>query len=510
MGKYPNKKSGRLGFDFFLNKLALIAFTVLGGYFVYTAISTQMLDALRIGLLCVVVAATVIVVWWLSLTRSKPVRLAIGSVLAMIFCLVFAVGIRYINIGMDTLNNITAEEDETTLMTVYVRSDDDRNMEDLLDETFGTLSVTESNTKAAIQQLDQEYKTTLSTKAYSGTDKLVDALAEGEVDAILTDQGHMSVLEDLEGYEDAMTGLREVKSFRVVVETENNNDKTFISKEDSVFSVYISGSDSRDSNIMATGRSDVNIIATVNTETRQVLLLNTPRDFYVPLARNAGDNTALPDKLTHAGLFGVDESKDTLAQYYGIDIDYYFRVNFTGFETIIDALGGIEVDSEHDFYSTISPTPIHYTEGINKLDGYEALYYVRERYAFVNGDYQRGINQMQVIEAVAEKAMSPAMLTNFTSLMDAVGDCFKTSIPTDLITALVRDQLANGGDWNIVTYYVSGTGSSEYTYSIRSQRAYVTIPDESTVEVAKDLMQQVRDGKIIEDPNAEASDAPSY
>jgi hypothetical protein len=149
-------------------------------------------------------------------------------------------------------------------------------------------------------------------------------------------------------------------------------------------------------------------------------------------------------------------------------------------------------------------------QGINKLDGYEALYYVRERYAFVNGDYQRGINQMQVIQAVAEKAMSPVMLTNFTSLMDAVDDCFKTSIPTDLITALVRDQLANGGDWNIVTYYVSGTGSSEYTYSIPSQKAYVTIPDESTVEMAKDLMQQVRDGKIIEDPNAEASDAPSY
>lgn len=508
MGKYPNKKSGRLGFDFFLNKLALIAFTILGGYFVYTAISTQMLDALRIGLLCVVVAATVIVVWWLSLTRSKPVRLAIGSVLAMIFCLVFAVGIRYINIGMDTLNNITAEEDETSLMTVYVRSDDDRDMEDLLDETFGTLSMTEANTKAAVQQLDQEYSTTLSTKAYASATDLVDALEEGEVDAILTDQGHMSVLEDLEGYEDSMTGLREVKSFHVVVETENNNDKTAISKEDSVFSVYISGSDSRDSNIMATGRSDVNIIATVNTETRQVLLLNTPRDFYIPLARSSSYD--YPDKLTHAGLYGVDESKDTLAQYYGIDIDYYFRVNFTGFETIIDALGGIEVDSEHDFYSTIAPTTIHYTEGINKLDGYEALYYVRERYAFVNGDYQRGINQMQVIKAVAEKAMSPAVLPGFTSLMDAVSGCFKTSIPTDLITALVRDQMANGDDWNIVTYYVSGTGSSEYTYSIPSQKAYVTIPDESTVEMAKDLMQQVRDGKIIEDPNAEASDAPSY
>ena len=506
MGKYPNKKSGRLGFDFFLNKLALIAFTLLGGYFVYTAVSTQMLDALRIGLLCGVVAVTVIVVWWLSLTRTKPVRLAIGSVLAMILCLVFAVGIRYIHLGMETLNNITAEEDETSLMTVYVRADDDREMEDLLTETFGTLANDKANTLAAVQQLDEKYSAMLATETYTSPTELVDALNDEKVDAILVNQGQLSVLEDMEGYEEALTELREVESFHVVVETDS--DKTSISHEDAVFSVYISGSDSRDSNIMATGRSDVNIIATVNTETRQVLLLNTPRDFYIPLARS--NSWDYPDKLTHAGIYGVDESKDTLAKYYGIDIDYYFRVNFTGFEKIIDALGGIEVDSEHDFYSTISPTPIHYTEGINKLSGYEALYYVRERYAFVNGDYQRGINQMQVIKAVADKANSPSVLAGFTSLMDAVSGCFKTSIPTDLITALVRDQLANGDDWNIVTYYVSGTGSSEYTYSIPSQRAYVTIPDESTVEMAKDLMQQVRDGKIIEDPNAEASDAPSY
>lgn len=506
MGKYPNKKSGRLGFDFFLNKLALIAFTLLGGYFVYTAVSTQMLDALRIGLLCGVVAITVIVVWWLSLTRTKPVRLAIGSVLAMILCLVFAVGIRYIHLGMETLNNITAEEDETSLMTVYVRADDDREMADLLTETFGTLANDKANTLAAVQQLDEKYSAMLVTETYTSPTELVDALNDEKVDAILVNQGQLSVLEDMEGYEEALTELREVESFHVVVETDS--DKTSISHEDAVFSVYISGSDSRDSNIMATGRSDVNIIATVNTETRQVLLLNTPRDFYVPLS--IAESYDLPDKLTHAGLYGVDVSKDTLAQYYGIDIDYYFRVNFTGFEKIIDALGGIEVDSEHDFYSTISPTPIHYTEGINKLGGYEALYYVRERYAFVNGDYQRGINQMQVIKAVADKANSPSVLAGFTSLMDAVSGCFKTSIPTDLITALVRDQLANGDDWNIVTYYVSGTGSSEYTYSIPSQKAYVTIPDESTVEMAKDLMQQVRDGQVIVDPNAEESNAPSY
>ena len=509
MGKKPKKNEKSRGFDFYFNKLALVIFTLMAILFVITAISTKMLPPTIIIPGIIIVLLVVVGIWVLSHNRSKSALRALGSVLAMLLCLCFAAGIRYIQVTMNTINDITAEEDETSLMTVYVRSDDDRNMEDLLDETFGTLSMTEANTKAAIQQLDQEYKTTLSTKAYASATELVDALAEGEVDAILTDQGHMSVLEDLEGYEDAMDGLREVKSFHVVVDTENNNDKTSTSKADSVFSVYISGSDSRDSNIMATGRSDVNIIATVNTETRQVLLLNTPRDFYIPLARSSSYD--YPDKLTHAGLYGVDESKDTLAQYYGIDIDYYFRVNFTGFETIIDALGGIEVDSEHDFYSTIAPTTIHYTQGINKLDGYEALYYVRERYAFVNGDYQRGINQMQVIQAVMKKAMSPTILTSYTSMMQAMSDCFRTSIPTDLISSVVRDQLANPTqDWNIVTYYVSGTGSSEYTYSIPSQKAYVTIPDESTVEMAKDLMQQVRDGKIIEDPNAEASDAPSY
>lgn len=506
MGKYPNKKSGRLGFDFFLNKLALIIFTVLAGYFVYTAVSTQMLDALRIGLLGVVVALVVILVWWLSLTRTKPVRLAIGSVLALVFCLVFAVGVHYIHLGMATLDTITSDEDETSLMAVYVRADDDREMEDLLDVTYGVLSTDQENTQAAVKQLDEEYTAQLSTKSYSGPDKLVDALEDGDVDAILVGQSRMSVLEDVDGYENAMDQLREVKAFHIVIQTDTDN--TTASNEDSVFTVYLSGSDSRDSDIMATGRSDVNIIATVNTKTRQVLLLNTPRDFYIPLS--IASSYDLPDKLTHAGLYGVDVSKDTLAQYYGIDIDYYFRINFTGFETIIDALGGIEVESDYDFYSTIAPTTIHYNQGINKLDGYEALYYVRERYAFVNGDYQRGINQMQVIKAVADKANSPSFLTGFTDLMQAISDCFKTSIPTDLITSLVRDQMANGDDWNIVTYYVSGTGSSEYTYSIPTQKAYVTIPDESTVELAKDLMQQVRDGKIIEDPNPDTSDAPSY
>lgn len=502
MGKQPKKNAGSRGFDFYLNKLALVLFIAVAIYFVFTAISTGMLTPLFIALLVLVVGLPVVVVLALSLPRSKPMRRAIGSILAMVFCLVFAVGTRYIQIGMNTLNNITSAEAETATMSVFVRSDDSREMEDLLGETFGTLTLSADNTQAAVDKLNEEYSTTLTTQSFSATPELVDAILNQDLDVILVDEGQMSVLEDLDGYQNTMDQLRQVKSFQVEIESKNDAQAgSTISDNDSVFTVYISGSDSRDSDIMATGRSDVNILATVNTKTRQVLLLNTPRDFYVPLARNEGDEHALNDKLTHAGLYGVDESKDTLALYYGIDIDYYFRVNFTGFEDIIDALGGIDVVSEHAFYSTIAPTSIYYQKGENHLDGYEALYYVRERYSFPNGDYQRGVNQMQVIEAVMKKAMSPTILTSYTSMMQAVSNCFKTSVPTDLISSLVRDQLSNPTqDWNIVTYYVSGSGSSEYTYSIPSQKAYVTIPDETTVATAKDLIQQVVDGKTITAP----------
>lgn len=500
MGKKPNKTGGKTrGFDFYLNKVALVVFSVLAILFVYTAVSSQMLPPLLIALLVVVVAIPVALVWWLSLRRGKAMGRAVGSVLAMVFCLLFAVGTRYIQIGMDALHSITKEEAETAAMCVYVRADDTREMEQLLDETFGVLGLTSSHTQDAVNQLNKEYSTSLTTQSFDAVTDLVDALNDEDVDAILVDQGQLSVLEDLEGYETAMDNLRQVKSFHVEVQSDNTPVPDDEWEGDSVVTVYISGSDSRDSNIMATGRSDVNIIATINTETHQVLLLNTPRDFYIPLARSGPNDRR--DKLTHAGLYGVDESKDTLAQYYDIDIDYYFRVNFSGFEDIIDALGGIEVDSKYAFSSTISDTPIRYNKGINHLDGYEALYYVRERYSFPNGDYQRGVNQMQVIEAVMKKAMSPSILTSYTSLMQALSDCFKTSVPTELISSLVRNQLANPTqEWNIVTYYVSGTGSSEYTYSIPSQRAYVTIPDESTVETAKDLMQQVVDGKTISAP----------
>ena len=188
MGKKPkNKPAGSpRGFDFYLNKISLVVFTVLAVVFVYTAISTQMLTPLLIAALAVVVALPVALVWWLSLRRSKPVRLAIGSILAMVFCLVFAVGTRYIQIGIDTLNTITKEEDETSSMAVYVRADDTREMEQLLGETFGTLALSTGNTQAAVTQLNQEYSTTLTTQSFNAATELVDARFGFEIPVFVT------------------------------------------------------------------------------------------------------------------------------------------------------------------------------------------------------------------------------------------------------------------------------------------------------------------------------------
>lgn len=270
-------------------------------------------------------------------------------------------------------------------------------------------------------------------------------------------------------------------------EKQDTKEASNLRKKGEIISVYISGIDTY-GDVSAKSRSDVNIIATVNTGTKQVLLVSTPRDYFVPLSISNG----IPDKLTHAGIYGIDVSKDTLGMLYDIEIPYYFRVNFSGFSGIIDALGGITVHSDYDF----TAGQYSYHVGENHLNGEQALAFARERYSFSEGDRQRGRNQMAVIKAVIQKAVSTELLKNFSSILKAVEGTFETSIPMTTITSLISAQLDEGGEWNIVMYSVDGTGDKQKPYSM-SQNAYVMIPDQTTVEKAKELMRQVRDGEVI-------------
>lgn len=290
------------------------------------------------------------------------------------------------------------------------------------------------------------------------------------------------------------------------------------------FVIYLSGVDTR-GELTENARSDVNILAAVNPVTKRVALVNTPRDYYVDLA-----GTSSKDKLTHAGLYGVETSMETLGNLYGVNVDHYIRINFAGFISIIDALGGVDVYSDQAFTSVGSPgyyDPTTFVEGWNHLDGKSALAFARERHAFASGDIQRGINQMKVIDAMLNKIKSPALLMGFSKIMDAASDCFVTSFSQDQISALVRMQLSDFAEWDIESYTVTGTSSSSTKcYSAKGQKLYVMKPDDSSVSKAREMIASVMGGEgtvadttqkpektevftPTTDPNAAVSEVPA-
>ena len=290
------------------------------------------------------------------------------------------------------------------------------------------------------------------------------------------------------------------------------------------FVIYLSGVDTR-GELTENARSDVNILAAVNPVTKRVALVNTPRDYYVDLA-----GTSSKDKLTHAGLYGVETSMETLGNLYGVNVDHYIRINFAGFISIIDALGGVDVYSDQAFTSVGSPgyyDPTTFVEGWNHLDGKSALAFARERHAFASGDIQRGINQMKVIDAMLNKIKSPALLMGFSKIMDAASDCFVTSFSQNQISALVRMQLSDFAEWDIESYTVTGTSSSSTKcYSAKGQKLYVMKPDDSSVSKAREMLASVLGGEgtvadttqkpektevftPTTDPNAAVSEVPA-
>ncbi len=256
-------------------------------------------------------------------------------------------------------------------------------------------------------------------------------------------------------------------------------------QEGRIFTVYIAGMDSR-SGWSSRGNTDVNILACVNMNTHQILLINTPRDYYVPFSVADGRK----DKLTHAGYYGVQSSMDTLQMLYKVKSNYYVRVFFEGFVKFIDAIGGINVYSEYAFKAG----SYYFNQGNNYIDGSKALFFVRERESLPGGDNARGRNQMAVIKGVVQKAASGA-ITNFDSVLNTVSGLIDYSIPYDLISMMIRSFL-NGDKWNVATYAVTGTGGNDWCFSINSNN-YVMYPNYGTVEYAQSLIYKLYNGEAV-------------
>ena len=439
----------------------------------------------------------VLITFYLTRNFRKRIPFVFGSLWFLLCIGIFSVGSIYLYRTQAALQAIAGTETEISNVSVYVRIDDPaQTLSDASGYSFGILSTLDrENTDTIVSRINEQLGVTIQTAEFDGLTQLADGLRNHQVDALILNDAYLDLYEEFDGYTEFPSQIRAL-STESIETTVQNNELTSTTVQDlndnPVLNIYISGSDTRESTLPSRSRSDVNILASINTQTHQVLLISTPRDYYVPLSISNG----VPDKLTHAGIYGVQVSMDTLSMLYEVPIDYYFRVNFNGFVDIIDALGGIDVYSDYTFDSG-NVSGYHFNEGWNSVNGEEALAFCRERYAFASGDRQRGKNQMAVIQGVLNKATSPAILSNYTSVLDSAAGCMETNVPYDTIAEIVRDQLAGGGSWNVVSYSVDGTGDSQVPYSMSSS-VYVMIPDTSTVDQAKSLLAQVAAGETLQ------------
>ena len=419
----------------------------------------------------------------------------------VIFALSCAVSVLVMD-AQGTIQGISGQGGGKLTMAVYVRTEDPaQTIADAADYDFAVVQgYDEARTRQAVEAIEAELGRSIKVTEYAGAKELVEAFFSGESDAMIVNSAYANLLEDLEGYEDFYDRVRilyqvDSNAWSSIIE----NVGGFLSGEqtaditDETFVVYISGSDTRDKKL-STSRSDVNILAVVNPETKQILLINTPRDYYIP---NPASGTGALDKLTHCGIYGIECSMQALGDLYGVEVDYYAQINFTGFETLIDEIGGITVWSDVSF-NTVDGG--HFDAGELHLNGAEALAFARERKNLPGGDNARGQNQMKVIKAVIDKMTSgTTILSNYGGIMESLEGMFATSLASEDISKLVKMQLKDMSQWNISSYAVTGTNGSEITYSMPGTKLYVMHPDQTVVSYGAQLVDRVIAGEILTD-----------
>lgn len=375
----------------------------------------------------------------------------------------------------DVLKKVGGATYKTDNMVVVVKKGDSaKNIEDAEDYRFGyQTAVDQKNTDKMIKDIEKKVGKDVKTEEYESLTDEANALLNGNVDAAVFNEGYMSMIdESVEGFSEKVKIL-----YQYGVKTEVKKEKTADVTEP--FNIYISGIDV-DGPITTNSRSDVNLIMTVNPQTKKILLTTTPRDYYVTIPEVSGEKR---DKLTHAGIYGVDRSMATLGNLYGIDISYYARINFTSLVKIVDALGGVDVDSDYEFTTLHGNYKIN--KGMNHLNGEQALGFARERYSFEDGDNQRGRDQEKVLTAIIHKATTPAILKNANELIAGVSDSVQTNMTSEEMSKFIQMQLDDPSSWNVESQAVSGKGDSQSCYSSGSQLLYVMWPDETAVQNAQ-------------------------
>ena len=458
---------------------AILALVLLFTMFNYNFLSFRFLNIIiTIGLL-VVLAISI----FLQKTKKSPL---VTTVVWVIFSLVSLVGIFGFKQMIDITNrmNQTAAFSEVEMSIVVPKDSDIKDVSQLTSVQAPT-KVDKNNIDTLISALKKDKKVDVKVDDVASYQEAYDNLKSGKSKAMVLSGSYASLLESVDS--NYASNLKTIYTYKI--KKKNNNSAKQVDSK--VFNIYISGIDTYGS-ISTVSRSDVNIIMTVNMNTHKILLTTTPRDAYVKIPGGGADQY---DKLTHAGIYGVETSEQTLENLYGIKIDYYARINFTSFLKLIDQLGGVTVHNDQAFTSLHGK--FDFPVGDIQMNSEQALGFVRERYSLDGGDNDRGKNQEKVISAIVNKLASLKSVSNFTSIVNNLQDSVQTNMSLDTINALANTQLDSGSKFTVTSQAVTGTGSTGQltSYAMPNSSLYMMKLDDSSVASASQAIKNLMEEK---------------
>ena len=466
-----------------VNAALLVLYAVLAGLATYMMYAHHILAFRHLN---VVYSIILVAIFTLCLTLSilKKSRV-LTTVLLVVFSIIAAVSLFVFKSLVDVAHNMneTASYSEIEMSVVVPSNSSVNDVSDLTSVQAPT-DADGSNINELLSHIKSEKGVDLATEKVDSYQAAYENLVNGSSQAMVFNSAYSSLLEM--SYENYQSNLKTIYSYKIKTSIKDKAK----AHDSNVFNIYISGIDTYGS-ISTVSRSDVNLILTVNMNTHKILMTETPRDAYVKIPDGGADQY---DKLTHAGIYGVETSEKTLENLYGITIDYYARLNFDSFLKLIDALGGITV------YNSQAFTSLHgnydFPVGNVTLDSDKALGFVRERYSLEHGDYDRGNNQMKVIQAILNKMTSLKSVSNYSTIISNVQDSIQTDMKLDTVMKLVNSQLDSGEKFIVTSQEVTGTGSTgELTsYAMPSSSLYMIKLDDASVAKASQAIKDVMEG----------------
>lgn len=496
MSKNPNQRS--LGFTIFAIVLSIVLVAT-AGIMVYEILKLEILPSnILMPVILVIILFSLILLLLINFCSHGLATKIIFSFLVILISVAYGLGDYYLYSTASTLNTVTeqAAKSKNTVSLIVMAESTKEDVQDINGSKIGVLTnINKEGTKKSLNDISKQ-NIGYSTEKFDNVPAMLQALYEGQVDAIILNEAYRSNVSEIENYENFNNETKVVHQ-TVYYTKEANNSLAVSDITSKPFTILITGNDSFGA-LDEVSRSDVNMIVTINPLTSTILMTSIPRDAFVTVVcDDYACNYGVEDKLTHTGIYGADTTKDTLENLLDIDINYIFRVNFSSMIDIVDALGGIDIDVAEGmavsrFYSDSTLEGVH--EGQNHLNGKRALAYSRERKAYLDGDVQRARNQQQVLQAMFKKASSPEIITKYSNILKAVGKAFDTNMTTKEITSFIRYQLQASPSWKFEQYVLKGENTLKVSPELGMEVSAVELYAYS-IQTASEKIEAVLDGK---------------